>query len=130
MIRRPIPRWLVMLLGILGVFSLLAVYGGLSYRQSLINEKQKVIPGLQAFGDGVTRMTAPQGSEETPKPSMLVTDLRATYWRLFLGIGLGVVLSVVVGIAMGAYRWIAAPLAPIISFWWEPTKPCSPPWSH
>jgi NitT/TauT family transport system permease protein len=116
MIRRLIPRWLVILLGILGVFSLIGVYGGLSYRQSLINEKQKVIPGLQAFGDGVTRMTAPQGSEEAPKPSMLVTDLRATYWRLFLGIGLGVVLSVVVGIAMGAYRWIAAPLAPIISF--------------
>jgi NitT/TauT family transport system permease protein len=116
MIRRPIPRWLVILLGILGVVSLLTVYGGLSYRQSIINEKQKVIPGLQAFLDGVSRMTTAQGTEETPKPSMLVTDLRATYWRLFLGIGLGVVLSVVVGIAMGAYRWIAAPLAPIISF--------------
>ena len=116
MIRRPIPRWLIILLGILGVVSLLAVYGGLSYRQSVINEKQKVIPGLQAFRDGVSRMTTAQGTEETPKPSMLVTDLRATYWRLFLGIGLGVVLSVVVGIAMGAYRWIAAPLAPIISF--------------
>lgn len=116
MIRRPIPRWLVILLGILGVVSLLTVYGGLSYRQSIINEKQKVIPGLQAFLDGVSRMTTAQGTEETPKPSMLITDLRATYWRLFLGIGLGVVLSVVVGIAMGAYRWIAAPLAPIISF--------------
>ncbi len=116
MIRRPIPRWLVVLLGILGVCTLLAVYGGLSYRQSAINPKQKVIPGLQAFRDGVSRMTESQGTTESPKPSMLVTDLRATYWRLFLGMGLGVLLSVVVGIAMGSYRWIAAPLAPAISF--------------
>jgi NitT/TauT family transport system permease protein len=116
MIRRPIPQWLVILLGMLGVCSLLTMYGGLSYRESAKNENQRVIPGLTIFRGGVARMTAPRGTEESPKPSMLVSDLRATYWRLFLGIGLGVVLSVLVGIAMGSYRWIAAPLVPIISF--------------
>ncbi len=116
MIRRPIPQWLVILLGILGVVSMFSAYGGLSYRESAKNENQRVIPGLTVFRGGVVRMTGPRGSEESPKPSMLVSDLRATYWRLFLGIGLGVVLSVVVGIAMGSYRWIAAPLVPIVSF--------------
>jgi len=116
MIRRPIPQWLIIVLGTLGVASMFAVYSGLSYRQSTINERQKVIPGWGTFADGVSRMVAAQGSDESPKPSMLVTDLRATYWRLFLGMALGVTLSVVVGIAMGSYRWIAAPLEPIISF--------------
>lgn len=116
MIRRPIPRWLTIGLGLFGVFSLLVIYAQLSLRQSRINPKQKVIPGWTAFSEGAARLTKSQGTDENPKPSMLLTDLRATYWRLLLGLGLGVVLSVGVGIAMGAYRWIEAPLAPIISF--------------
>jgi NitT/TauT family transport system permease protein len=107
---------MVVALGVIGVVTLLGVYSYLSHRQSTINPKQRVIPGWVAFREGAQRMLAPQGTEEAPKPSMLVTDLRATYWRLLLGMGLGVGLSVAVGIAMGSYRWIAAPLAPIISF--------------
>ncbi len=116
MIRRPIPRWLTVGLGILGVVFLTSVYTWLSNRQTRINPNQKVIPSWQTFSEGAARLVKPQGSAESPKASMLVSDLRATYWRLFLGLGLGVVLSVVVGIAMGAYRWIEAPLAPIITF--------------
>jgi NitT/TauT family transport system permease protein len=116
MIRAHLPTWLTVLLSVLGVLGMFGVYSVLSNRQTQKNETQKVIPGIQAFKDGAKRMLAPQGSEEDPKPSMLVTDLRATYWRLLLGLGLGIVLSIIVGIAMGAYEWIAAPLAPTISF--------------
>jgi NitT/TauT family transport system permease protein len=116
MIRTPLPTWLVIALGVAGVSVLFSVYGALSYRQTQKNEKQKVIPGWTSLREGSQRMLAPQGSEENPKPSMLVTDLRATYWRLFLGLGLGVILSTIVGIAMGAYHWVEAPMAPIMSF--------------
>lgn len=116
MIRRPIPVWLSIVLGLLGVACMVGLYAGLSARQTRISPNQRVIPGLQTFGDAVTRLTKPQGSPEVPRPTMLVSDLKATYWRLSLGLGLGVLLSVVVGMAMGAYRWIEAPLAPIISF--------------
>jgi NitT/TauT family transport system permease protein len=116
MIRHPLPTWLIIVLGVCGVIALMAVYAGLSYRQSTKNAQQKVIPGWTVLKEGAQRMVSPQGSEEAPKPSMLVTDLRATYWRLFLGLSLGVVLSIIIGIAMGSYRWIEAPLAPIISF--------------
>ena len=116
MIRRPISRWFTFGLGVSGVILLLMVYVALSSRQTQINPKQRVIPGWNAFAEGATRLTKAQGTADTPKPSMLLTDLKATYWRLLLGLGLGVVLSVCVGIAMGAYRWIEATLAPIISF--------------
>jgi NitT/TauT family transport system permease protein len=116
MIRRPIPYWLSLTLAVLGVACLLGLYSAVSARQSRINPKQKVIPGWETFRDGASRLIKQQGSESSPKPPMLVSDLRATYWRLILGLSMGVVLSVVVGIAMGAYRWIEAPLAPIITF--------------
>ncbi len=112
MIRSPISKWAAAVLSILGVALLLLVYSGLSRRQTAINPKQRVIPGWEVFKHGAERLVAPQGE----RPSMLYTDLRATYWRLLLGLSLGVVLSVLVGIAMGAYTWIEATLAPIISF--------------
>lgn len=112
MIRSPISPWATAVLSILGVALLFLVYSGLSRRQSAINPKQRVIPGWEVFMDGAERLVAPQGE----RPSMLYTDLRATYWRLLLGLSLGVVLSVLVGIAMGAYTWVEATLAPIISF--------------
>jgi NitT/TauT family transport system permease protein len=116
MIRRPIPRWLSIALGLVGVACLVGLYAGLSARQTRMSPNQKVIPGLQTFKEGFVRLTKAQGSQESPRPPILVSDLKATYWRLILGLSLGVVLSVVVGMAMGAYRWIEAPLAPIITF--------------
>jgi NitT/TauT family transport system permease protein len=116
MIRHPLPTWFTIVLGVCGVVALMTTYSVLSHRQTKKNPQQRVIPGWTALKEGAHRMVSPQGSEEAPKPSMLVTDLRATYWRLFLGLSLGIVLSIIVGIAMGSYRWIEAPLAPIISF--------------
>ena len=116
MIRRPIPRWLAIALGVGGVVLLLTAYSILSARQTRKNENQRVIPGWQTFKEGAARLVRPQGSAEDPQPSMLATDLKATYWRLFLGFFTGVALSVVMGIAMGAYRFIEALLAPVMSF--------------
>jgi NitT/TauT family transport system permease protein len=116
MIRRPIPYWLTIVLGVAGVVLLLISYATLSARQTRKNENQRVIPGWQTFKEGASRLTKPQGSAESPRPSMLVTDLKATYWRLFLGFSVGVILSIVMGIAMGAYRFIEALLAPLMSF--------------
>jgi NitT/TauT family transport system permease protein len=116
MIRRLIPDWLFYLLMAGGIGACLAAYAYLSQRQTARNPSQTTVPGLRLLREGVQRITEPMGKASQPKPSMLVTDLRATYWRLLLGLSLGVVMSVGVGIAMGAYRWIEAPLSPIISF--------------
>jgi NitT/TauT family transport system permease protein len=116
MIRRPIPVWLTVVLGILGVAILLSAYGRLSSQQTKKNADQKVIPGWSDFKEGAARMLRPQGGEESPRPSMLVTDVKATYWRLLLGLVVGVVMSILIGIAMGAYHWAESLLAPAIAF--------------
>jgi NitT/TauT family transport system permease protein len=116
MIRHPITLWLFVGLGLLGFVVLGGVYAGLSVRQTRINPEQTILPGVKGISAGFQKILKPQGSESSPKPAMLWTDVSATYWRLFLGMLLGVSLSVVVGIAMGAYRWIEAILSPVISF--------------
>ncbi|MDX1929243.1 MAG: ABC transporter permease subunit, partial [Pirellulaceae bacterium] len=116
MIRRPIPIWLVYTLGVTGIVVVLAIYAALSIRQTRINPDQNIFPGIQALGEGLGEITKVRGGEGNPKPSWLSVDLRATYWRLFLGLMSGVVLSVVVGILMGSYTFIEALLNPIITF--------------
>lgn len=116
MIRRPIPDWLIYTLGVVGVAVVIAIYAGLSIRQTMINPDQNIFPGIQAFGEGFVEITKARGGESNPKPSWLNVDLRETYWRLFLGLSAGVVLSVIVGILMGSYTVIEALLNPIITF--------------
>lgn len=87
-------------------------YEAIAYRQSQKNPKQTVVPGVSSVVDGFQKMTKPNGRGET----WLGQDLVATYGRLFLGLGLGVLLSIVIGIAMGAYPWVEAFFVPTISF--------------
>ncbi len=116
MIRRAIPSWLFWVLMVSGLVAVGLIYSCLSYRQTVKNPIQSIVPGVSHFIEGFHRITRPSGLESNPKPPILWTDLVATYWRLFLGLSLGVILSVIVGIAMGAYRWIEALLSPTITF--------------
>jgi NitT/TauT family transport system permease protein len=116
MIRRPIPNWLFWLLALGGVTVLLTSYEIVSLRQTRINPLQTTIPGFVKLGEGLQQIFRPQGMPENPKPPMFWVDIRATLWRLMLGMGIGVALSVAVGVMMGAYRWIEAPLGPVVMF--------------
>ncbi len=116
MIRRSIPVWFFWLLMIGGVVGVVGGYVYLSEVQTAKNASQTIVPGLKGFAEGFKRITATTGLASNPKPAMLWTDLRATYWRLFLGLSLGVIASILIGIGMGSYRWIEALLSPIISF--------------
>jgi NitT/TauT family transport system permease protein len=116
MIRREIPRWLFWSLSIGGIVVLLTAYGLVSARQTRINELQTTIPSFQKLGHGLQQIFLPQGQPENPKPAMFWVDIRATLWRLGLGMGTGVLCSIIVGVLMGAYRWIEAPLSPVFMF--------------
>ena len=116
MIRLAIPRWLFWLLAIGGVAVLLGAYETVSARQTRINELQTTIPSFEKLGEGLLQIFRPQGEPENPKPPMFWVDMRATLWRLIIGMSVGVAASVVVGVLMGAYRWIEAPLGPVVMF--------------
>ncbi len=116
MIRRPIPRWLIAVLGVAGILLAMLVYGAMSNRQTRINPDQSVVPGMKAMGKGLEMVTKVQGSPKNPKPRWFVEDLTATYWRLLLGLLAGIALSIVFGIGMGAYMPVDAFFSPIVTF--------------
>lgn len=116
MIRRDLPKWLFLALAIGGIVVLLGLYQWMSVRQTAINPKQTTIPSYAKLAEGVNRVFQTQGTVENPKPPMFWADVGATLWRLAVGLGLGVAASIVVGVLMGCYRWIEAPLSPIIMF--------------
>ncbi len=116
MIRRPIPLWLFASLAAAGVLLAIGCYAVLSVRQTQINESQNVLPGIKGLSKGLTEITKSRGSETKPKPSWLVTDSKATFWRLLLGLATGTLVSIVVGVAMGAYSAAEAFFSPMINF--------------
>ncbi len=116
MVRRRIPSWLFWTLALSGIFVACLVYSGLSIRQTAINETQSVIPGWSGFADGWSEIVEPRGSEKKPRPSWLVTDLQATYWRLFAGLITGSIGSILFGIGMGAYPAVESFFSPVVSF--------------
>lgn len=116
MVRGSIPHWLMIVLSAGGIIVALSIYGFLSQRQTTKNPSQTVLPGLKGMAEGFSKITSPQGTEKNRKPSWLWEDTKATLFRLSLGMLLGIAMSIVVGILMGAYRWTEAPLAPLITF--------------
>ena len=116
MIRRPISRTTTIVLGFIGVAVVCLLYEALSIRQTAINPQQTVVPGFRALAHGVGVVLEPQGSEANPKPSWLWEDFRVTYWRLALGLLVGVGMSVVMGVGIGAYTPAEALLNPIVTF--------------
>lgn len=115
MIRRPIPTWLFITLAVCGVLAGAITYSGLSVRQTRINESQNVLPGISGFATGWTEITKSRGSETKPRPSWLVTDVKATYWRLLLGLSAGTIASILIGVAMGAYPAAEAFFSPLVT---------------
>ena len=112
MIRQPIALSAKIGIGLMSIFVLLVAYEYLAYRETQENPDQTVVPSIASWGQGWHRMTEPNDRGER----WLWEDAKSTYGRLLMGLGLGVVLSIVIGVAMGAYTWVEAYFAPPISF--------------
>jgi NitT/TauT family transport system permease protein len=121
MIRQPISPITKIVLGLASVACLIAAYAWLSHRQHQINPKDSTIPNLSQFSDGWERLTRVPAKSEAEgwssyRECWLWEDLGATYGRLFLGLASGVILSLVVGLAMGCFTPIEAFFVPPLSF--------------
>jgi NitT/TauT family transport system permease protein len=113
MIRRPISRRRRVALGLVSVVLLAAVYSFVSYRQHVRNPQDSTIPTWKQLGQGVARAFQPTSEGQ---PRRIVVDVKATYWRLFAGLAVGITLAVVVGMAMGCYSSIEAFCQPGLAF--------------
>lgn len=112
MIRQPVQLRTRIVISALSILVMFLAYEAIALRQSRINPKQTVVPGITSIWDGIQKMTTPNSRGET----WLVEDVKATYGRLLLGLGLGIVLSIIIGVAMGAYPWVEAFFVPTVSF--------------
>ncbi len=114
MIRAPVSLRTKALLGFVSFALLAGVYAYLSARQHAHNENDTTIPSFSQLASGVVRVCTPD-KFEGGKPWILV-DTMASFERLFSGLGLGVLISVIVGVAMGCFTPIEALLLPPLAF--------------
>lgn len=112
MIRQPIAFRTKLVISIVAIAAMLLGYQSLSWKMTRSNPKQTTVPSLTRFDDGLRQVVTPDEKGET----WLGQDVMATFGRLAVGLLLGVGLSVLLGVAMGAYPWFEALLAPPILF--------------
>jgi NitT/TauT family transport system permease protein len=101
-----------LVLGALSVLLLVVCYAHLSRRQHAKNPDDTTIPTASQLRDGVTRaFEVNRRTEER----WVVVDSLATGKRLFLGLGVGIAGSIVLGLLMGCFKFAEAFLVPPLS---------------
>ena len=139
MIRQPIDGRTRLILGISSFVVLVLAYGAMSYRAHAVNRKNTTIPNLSQFGEywwnigmdfrefvagedkDKEKASAADDAEEESRvwirrKTQIWKDMWTTYRRLFLGMLAGVVLSFVVGMAMGCFTPAEAFFLPPVAF--------------
>lgn len=110
MIRKPITRMNRILLGVVSIAVLLAGYAWVSHRAHVENPRNKTLPNFSQFTEGWQRIVTGEGGID------FWADIKASGARLAIGVGTGVLLAFVVGLAMGCFPAVEALLMPPIAF--------------
>jgi NitT/TauT family transport system permease protein len=112
MIRKPISNKLSIGCTLGTILLICALYGWLSYKQKLFNPTDTTLPNLTQFVEGAKFVVTPGPSGEI----LLWRDLKATYYRHFIGVTLGVFLSLVIGVLMGCWPIVESAFKVPIAF--------------
>lgn len=115
MIRQPISAPTRFALGVLSVALLVAGYAWLSHRQYQINPKNTTMPGWTQLHEGWDTLSGKNDGKGFGE-SWLVEDAKATFGRLFVGVVIGVALSLLIGMSMGCFPAVEAFFSPPLSF--------------
>ncbi len=110
MIRHSISLRSRVLLGVASFVALLVGYAWLSHRAHIENPRNKTLPNFSQFQEGWSRVWDSEGGLD------FWADVRASASRLAVGVGAGVLIAFVVGLAMGCLPAVEAVLMPPISF--------------
>jgi len=112
-VKAPIERKWMILLGVLSILVLLGAYSWLSHAQHVKNPTDTTIPGWGQLWDGVVTMCS---VDERSGERWLLVDAKATATRLFVGLGISVLGAVLIGVHMGALGVLDGLLVPGLSF--------------
>lgn len=110
MIRKPVGGGARLALCGVAVAAIVGGYAWLSHRAHAENPKNKTLPNLTQLVEGWKRLSSGEGGID------FAGDVRASATRLALGMGGGVALAFVVGLAMGCFPAVDSLLNPPISF--------------
>lgn len=112
MLKQPIAaKWKTVLIAA-SVCTLLAAYTLVSYVQHAGNPDDTTIPTWRQLARGIGRAFEARGSRER----WIVADAKATGWRLFLGLLVGVLGAVALGLLMGCHQGVESYFVPPLSF--------------
>lgn len=112
MIRKPIKKRWVVFLGILSILLMIVGYSLLSHLQHKANPDDTTIPTWRQISEGVGK--AFKANDRTGE-IWIVEDACATFYRLFLGLFVGIAGAVVLGLLMGCFRVFESFLVPPLS---------------
>jgi len=102
-IRGPIGLKTKIILSGLSIVMLLAGYWHLANKQHKINPNDRTIPTYGQLWEGVQKAVELNGMSEE---RWVVIDSIATFKRLFLGLGISIVVSVFLGLLMGCFKTV------------------------
>lgn len=88
-----------------GAIAVIAMaYSILCYKQKSFNPNDTTVPDLNQLLNGIKFIIKPLPNGDI----LLVNDLKATYLRHFLGVSLGVIVSLIIGVLMGCWPAVEA----------------------
>lgn len=100
------------LLGVLGVVLVVAAYEYYIHRHELAGGNPRFSPGLGQLWTAFRELTLVNARTETVP---LWADTRASLWILVRGLGAGIAISAVLGLAMGVLSTVHAMGSPVVS---------------
>lgn len=112
MIRKSIKPKTRIFLGFSSVIVVLVAYTIISYHQHHINSLDTSIPTWSQMKEGLVKVCITQPRNDSP---WIIDDAKASATRYFFGLLIGVVGSIILGMAMGCYKKIEAFMLPILS---------------
>jgi NitT/TauT family transport system permease protein len=104
MIRKPISNRTSLACALGAIAVVILGYAYLSHKQKLFNPNDTTVPDLSQLISGLKFIITPTPNGDI----LLLNDLKATYYRHFIGVALGVTISLIVGVCMGCWPAVEA----------------------
>lgn len=104
MVRKPISNRASIIYTLGSIAVIVLAYSCLSYKQKAFNPNDTTVPDMTQLINGLKFVVTPLPNGDI----LLLNDLKATYHRHFVGMALGVSISLIIGVLMGCWPAVEA----------------------